>query len=63
MMLGTVSNETDRLRAELDDLKERFHRIESALDSVKCAAPEYREPRIHSLVTVCDREIRDWRKS
>lgn len=61
-MLGTVSTDTNQLRAERDELRERLHRIESALDSVKCAVPEYRAPRIHSLVTVCDREIRSWRE-
>ncbi len=46
---------------EVEELHERLHRIESALDSVKCSAPEYRAPRMHSLVTVCDREIREWK--
>lgn len=61
-MLGTVGTQEDQLRAERDDRDDRLSRIESALDSVKCSAPEYRAPRVHSLITACDREIRGWRE-
>jgi hypothetical protein len=52
-MLGTASRELEELRNENEALHEGLERIESALESVRYAAPEIRDGAVHSLINVC----------